>query len=99
MHVREAIPSDSAASFLEKNLSVPYPNTDDMADIEERFGGLMRLVSPVLLSLDPRGKNIKMEKKYGMSGSIQRGLRSVPVSKTEGRPVLLVGNHRSRSGS
>ena len=89
------IPANTAPSFLDKDLSVPYPTAEDIADVEERFGGLIKLVSPVLLSLDPRGKNEKLEKKYGIkSGSIQRGLRHVPVSNTEGRPVLFVGNHQ-----
>lgn len=84
-----------ASSFLDGNLAVPYPSSADMQDVEDRFGGLLRSVSPVFLSLDPRGSNPRLEAKYGIKrGALQKGLRSVPVSKEAGRPVLLVGNHQ-----
>lgn len=82
------------SSFLDGDLRVPYPTKADMQDVEERFGGILRSVSPVFLSLDPRGSNPRLVK-YGIKrGTVQKGLRSVPVSKEVGRPVLLVGNHQ-----
>lgn len=92
--VEETEPT-SASSFLDGDLTVPYPSNADMEDVEARFGGFLRSVSPVFLSLDTRGSNPRLERRYGIKrGAVQRGLRSVPVSKEVGRPVLLVGNHQ-----
>ena len=57
-----------------------YPSQETIEEFEQILFTFRRVVSPVMLTR--RG-----------DGSLKRGIMSVPVG-TEGRPVLLVGNHQ-----
>lgn len=56
------------------------PSSEDLAAADRQIDPLASLLSPVFLSRGPRG-------------SLVMGLGPVPTG-SEGRPVLLVGNHQ-----
>jgi hypothetical protein len=72
----------TSISEYDIELDVPMPSSKDIAGFDQQFKLLRQSLSPVFLS---RGKD----------NFVRRGLSNVPTGSTSnGRPVLLVGNHQ-----
>ena len=80
LNIADEILQTSIFGSPKNPLDIPFPTEADMEEVERSFGPFLNAMSPIFLS---RSKD----------GRLQRGVDSVPTG-TDGRPVLLVGNHQ-----
>lgn len=80
LNIADEILQTSIFGSPKNPLDIPFPTEADMEEVERSFGPFLNAMSPIFLS---RSKD----------GRLQRGVDSIPTG-TDGRPVLLVGNHQ-----